>query len=703
MTHPSIHGRGAAHNPPNRFDPISVEREEWTHAEDPAPATHFYRDASRSIIATNDSPDVGFDASVNPYRGCEHGCVWCCSGETPVLMADGTNRLLADLTAGDEIFGTVRQGWYRRYVKTRVLAHWETTKPAYLVTLENGTEVVASGDHRFLTLRGWKFVTDTEQGRMRRPHLTTNDNLLGFGGLVGNRSISSEYRRGYLCGMIRGDAHLAHSKYKGSSGRLWNRFYFRLALVDTCGVDRSDIFLQHFGIKTKRFIFKNSNGVKREMTAIAAQNRCAVEAIMKLISWPSGPSADWSTGFLAGIFDAEGNYSGGILRIANTDPTSIDMISKSMLRLGFDAALERVTRGRGRPVMYVRLRGGLKEHLRFFHTVDPAILRKRNIEGQALKSQAKLRVVSIEPIGKRTLFDITTGTGDFIANGIVSHNCYARPTHEFFGLSAGLDFETKIFVKEDAPELLRQHLSSPKWEPKALAMSGVTDPYQPVERRLGITRRCLEVLEEFRNPVVIITKNHLVTRDIDLLQRLALHDAAMVNLSITTLRRSLQRVMEPRTSIPEKRLEAIRKLSGAGIPVGVLVAPVIPGLTDHEMPKILERAAEAGAVRAGWVMLRLPHAVKDVFEDWLGRHFPDRKAKVLNRLMSLRGGRLNDPRFGSRMRGEGPFAEQVRQVFEVSCRKAGLNRVSLELSTAAFRRPEAPEIGKPEGAQLTLL
>ncbi|MGH7550978.1 MAG: PA0069 family radical SAM protein [Gemmatimonadota bacterium] len=424
---------------------------------------------------------------------------------------------------------------------------------------------------------------------------------------------------------------------------------------------------------------------------------------MKLISWPSGPSADWSTGFLAGIFDAEGNYSGGILRIANTDPTSIDMISKSMLRLGFDAALERVTRGRGRPVMYVRLRGGLKEHLRFFHTVDPAILRKRNIEGQALKSQAKLRVVSIEPIGKRTLFDITTGTGDFIANGIISHNCYARPTHEFFGLSAGLDFETKIFVKEDAPELLRQHLSSPKWEPKALAMSGVTDPYQPVERRLGITRRCLEVLEEFRNPVVIITKNHLVTRDIDLLQRLALHDAAMVNLSITTLRRSLQRVMEPRTSIPEKRLEAIRKLSGAGIPVGVLVAPVIPGLTDHEMPKILERAAEAGAVRAGWVMLRLPHAVKDVFEDWLGRHFPDRKAKVLNRLMSLRGGRLNDPRFGSRMRGEGPFAEQVRQVFEVSCRKAGLNRVSLELSTAAFRRPEAPEIGKPEGAQLTLL
>jgi len=281
--------------------------------------------------------------------------------------------------------------------------------------------------------------------------------------------------------------------------------------------------------------------------------------------------------------------------------------------------------------------------------------------------------------------------------------CYARPTHEYFGLSAGIDWETKIFVKEDAPELLRRQLSSPKWEPKVLAMSGVTDPYQPVERRLEITRRCLEVLTEFKNPVVIITKNHLVTRDIDLLQRLAAHDAAMVNLSVTTLRRSLQRVMEPRTSIPAKRLEAIRRLSGAGIPVGVLVAPVIPGLTDHELPRILERAAEAGAVRAGWVMLRLPYAVKDVFEDWLGRHFPDRKAKVLNRLLSLRGGRLNDPRFGSRMRGGGPFAEQVRQVFEVSCRKHGLNRVPVELSTAAFQRPASGTSRIAEGPQLPLL
>ena len=265
--------------------------------------------------------------------------------------------------------------------------------------------------------------------------------------------------------------------------------------------------------------------------------------------------------------------------------------------------------------------------------------------------------------------------------------CFARPFHEYLDLSPGLDFETKIFVKEDAPELLRKELSARAWEPKVLIMSGVTDPYQPVERRMKITRGCLEVLAEFRNPVGIITKSDLVTRDADLLGELAGHGAAIVNLSITTLSKDLKRAMEPRAALPEKRLEAIRRLAEAGIPTGVMVAPVIPGLTDHEMPEILERAAEAGAVRAGWIMLRLPHAVKDLFADWLARHFPDRREKVLNRLRDLRGGVLYDPRWGARMRGDGPFAEQVRQVFDVTCRRVGLNVVPVELSTAAFRRP----------------
>ncbi|MCI0484675.1 MAG: PA0069 family radical SAM protein [candidate division NC10 bacterium] len=272
--------------------------------------------------------------------------------------------------------------------------------------------------------------------------------------------------------------------------------------------------------------------------------------------------------------------------------------------------------------------------------------------------------------------------------------CYARPTHEYLGFSAGLDFETKILVKEDAPELLRRELSSPRWKPQVLAISGVTDPYQPVERRLRLTRRCLEVLAEFRNPVVIITKNHLVTRDLDLLGEMALHEAAAVYLSVTTLDSRLARTMEPRTSHPTRRLAAIEALSRAGVSTGVLVAPVIPGLTDHEMPAIISAAAKAGAQSAGYVLLRLPHAVAPLFEAWLTEHLPERKDKVLNRIRAIRGGRLNDPRFGARMKGEGIFAEQIEDLFTLSCRKAGIVSRGPNLSTAAFRRaaPAQPSL-----------
>jgi DNA repair photolyase len=265
--------------------------------------------------------------------------------------------------------------------------------------------------------------------------------------------------------------------------------------------------------------------------------------------------------------------------------------------------------------------------------------------------------------------------------------CYARPTHEYLGLSAGLDFESKILVKQDAPELLRKELSSPRWNPLVLSMSGVTDPYQPVERRLRITRRCLEVLAEFRNPVVIVTKNHLVTRDVDLLSELTRHDAAAVAVSLTTLDDDLQRIMEPRTSRPARRLAAVERLAASGIPVGVMTAPVIPGLNDHELPALLSVAAEAGASFAAYVPVRLPYAVRPLFEDWLTRHFPERKVKVLNRIRSMRGGELNDARFGSRMRGEGLFAEHIAQLFSISCRRAGMGEGRFpKLSTAAFRR-----------------
>ena len=264
--------------------------------------------------------------------------------------------------------------------------------------------------------------------------------------------------------------------------------------------------------------------------------------------------------------------------------------------------------------------------------------------------------------------------------------CYARTTHEYLGFSAGLDFETKILVKENAAELLRRELAAPGWQPQLLGISGVTDPYQPIERQLELTRKCLKVLTEFLNPVALITKNSLVTRDLDLLGEMSTYQAAAVAISVTTLAVELARVMEPRTSSPRDRLQAIEKISAAGIPCGVSLAPVIPGLNDHEIPAILESASSAGARWANYLVLRLPGAVEPLFCGWLEQAFPERAAKILNRLQSMRQGRLNDSRFGTRMRGEGVFAEQIRSLYLNACERFGLATVGPELSTESFRR-----------------
>ena len=266
--------------------------------------------------------------------------------------------------------------------------------------------------------------------------------------------------------------------------------------------------------------------------------------------------------------------------------------------------------------------------------------------------------------------------------------CYARPGHEYFGLSSGLDFETKIFAKPEAAALLRKEMLAPKWKGELIAVSGVTDCYQPLERKLKITRSCLEVLLEFRNPTALITKNHLITRDVDLLSEMAKYDGVGVSISVTSLRNEIQSVMEPRTSVPARRLKAIETLARAGVPVNVMVAPVVPGLTDHEIPAILQAAKDAGARAAGYIMLRLPFAVKELFERWAERHFPDRKDKILNRVRELRDGKLYDPTFGVRMRGEGVFADQIEQLFDASVRKVGLNHDRFKISGDAFRKPD---------------
>jgi len=267
--------------------------------------------------------------------------------------------------------------------------------------------------------------------------------------------------------------------------------------------------------------------------------------------------------------------------------------------------------------------------------------------------------------------------------------CYARPLHEYLGFSAGLDFETKIVVKRDAPALLRAALARADWTPQVVALSGATDAFQPIERKLELTRACLGVFAEFRNPVAVITKNHLVTRDIDHLAALAEHGAAAVVLSITTLNPELARAMEPRASRPQRRLQAVRELRAAGIPVGVNLAPIVPGLTDEEIPALVEASRDAGAQFINLLMLRLPHGVKDLFAQWLTAYAPARKDKVLARIRDVRGQQLNDARFGLRLSGEGLYAAQIQALFDSACRRAGLSRALPRFSIDAFRRPNA--------------
>lgn len=687
-------GRGAVSNRAGRFESLSVERVDdgWGILDEPLPPleTKVLPEPAQSVITRNNSPDVPFDQSINPYRGCEHGCVYCMSGDTSILIGDGSLRPLAELAVGDEIYGTVKYGHYRRYACTHVLAHWRTIKPAWRIRLADGTELVASGDHRFLTERGWKFVAKDEAGG-QRPHLTLNNTLMGFGALptTAGREHSGDYRRGYLCGLIRGDGHLGAYRYSRPGRANGDQYRFRLAMADSEALDRATDFLSGFGIATDRFLFQAGTAIRRRMEAIRTSARASVAAIGRLIEWPDRPEGDWARGFVGGIFDAEGSFSGGTIRIANSDRRMIDVLSEGLRNTRFDSIVETPRPSAPKPVHYVRVRGGLREHLRFFGAFDPSISRKRDIQAQAVKSTANLEIVEIEPLGRRMeLFDITTGTGDFVANGIISHNCFARPSHAYVNLSPGLDFETRLFFKQDAALRLRQELNRRAYRPSPINLGANTDPYQPLEKRMGITRSILEVLAEAHHPVTIVTKSALVVRDLDVLATLAAEQLVRVFVSLTTLDDGLKRRMEPRASGPAARLAAISKLSSSGIPTGVMFAPVVPAINDHELEDVLAAAATAGAKTAGYLLLRLPGEVRDLFYEWLETHYPERANRVRNRIRELRGGRDNDPRFGHRMRGHGPWATLLRRRFEESCRRNGLEMGrSSPLSTGFFRPP----------------
>jgi DNA repair photolyase len=574
--------------------------------------TRFYEVRAKSILnRVPEASQVPFRWTINPYRGCSHACVYCQAGETPVLMADGSHKPIAELEVGDGIYGTeLGELRYRRYVRTTVLDKWITVKPAYRATLEDGTELVVSGDHRLLSNRGWKHVVNSPRGQPDRPHLTTRNSLVGTGAFAGQPIHDADYRRGYLCGVTRGEGTL--------------RAPFRLPIVDLEALRRARAFLVEEAVETDERMFQRAAGHDRGMTASSAPSASSFERISELIEWPVMPSLQWCRGFLAGIFDAEGSRSAFALRIANTDPLILAWTEACARRLGFDTAVDRTGNANG--LSSIRIRGGLSEHLRFFHLADPAITRKRDIEGQMVKTCAKLRVAEIEPLERALpLYDITTGTGDFIANGVVSHNCFARPTHKYLDFDAGRDFEREIVVKVNAPELLRAELAKASWKGEHVALGTNTDPYQWVEGRYKLMPGIWEAMRDAANPCSVLTKSPLLLRDLDLMKQIAARTEFSAALSVPTLDERAWRATEPRSPNPRARLEAVAELTRAGIRTGILVAPLMPGINDapEQIAPILEMASEAGAAYVTGIALHLRGDVKHLFFEWLREHRPD--------------------------------------------------------------------------------
>jgi DNA repair photolyase len=621
-----------------RWDNLTIEAQEGTalpgyrepaivrHFDAPeALDTRFYEVRAKSAL--NRVPErsrMPFRWTINPYRGCSHACLYCSWGETPILMADGRTRLLAHLSPGDLIVGTEVRGRYRRYVTTEVFAHWSTIQPGYRVTLEDGTELIASGDHRFLTNRGWKFVTGAYGGPGQRPHLTTNNELLGTGRFAAGPEESSDYKRGYLCGIVRGDGHIGSSAYKRADGTEGGRTHrFRLALADFEALRRAYRYLLDGRVYTEASIFSAGGGGRRAMLAISAQAERRVARLEEMIRWPLSPNDDWRKGFLAGIFDAEGSCGREALRISNKDRLILDWTTSCLRHFRFDCG-EEPPRPNG--VTCIRIRGGLRERLRFFHLTDPAITRKRTVQGMALKSGAKTRVMSVEPLGMAMrLYDITTGTGDFIANGVVSHNCFARPTHTYLDFNAGRDFEKEIVVKVNVPEVLRVELARPSWKGEHVAMGTNTDPYQWVEGRYKLMRGIWEAFRDAANPCSVLTKSPLLLRDLDLMKEIAAVADISANLSVPTIDEKAWRASEPHTPNPRARLEAVGELNRAGIPTGVLVAPLMPGINDDpaQVEEILQAAADAGATGVSGIGLHLRGEVRGIFMEWLRSYRPD--------------------------------------------------------------------------------
>ncbi len=631
----------------------------------------FIEVEAKSILNHVSGGYLPFNWTLNPYRGCTHACSYCLGGETPILMGDGHTRALAEVRTGDLVYGTVRAGSQRRYEVTPVLDHWSTVRPAYRVTLQDGTSLIASGDHRLLSDEGWKHVTGAREGPLARAHLIIDDTLVGTGRFADDPKPSPDYKRGYLCGLVRGGGSPA-SHSGGRGGRIARAPRGMVARADIEALNRAQDYLVDFGVGAREL--RLAAGPRKTMAVLLAARRGTRQTVLRIIEWPGAPSSGWCKGFLAGIFDASGGRSSGALRIPTADQIVVERIRACLRDLGFDFVVEANESGAGKAAAHcVRLRGGVGQRLRFWHTVDPAVMRTQSIAGAAIESCARLRVETIEPLGMEVpMFDITTGTGDFIADGMVSHNCFARVTHTYMDMNAGRDFESKIVVKVNAPELLRKELRARRWQGDPVAMGTATDPYQRAEGRYKLMPRIIDILAEQRNPFSILTKGTLILRDLDKL--VAASEVAEVSaaFSIGTLDEDVWRRSEPGTPHPKKRIEAVARLNAAGIPCGVMMAPVLPGISDseHQLRAVVEAAIDAGATHVSPILLHLRHGIKEVYTQWLADNYPDlmpryrdmyqsayaapneRKALSgrVNRLVDARGG-IKDKRRPRDVRG----------------------------------------------------
>ncbi|GAA2415875.1 hypothetical protein GCM10010404_87650 [Nonomuraea africana] len=666
----------------------------------------FYEIQAKSIINKVPAASrVPFSYTINPYRGCSHACSYCLAGDTPVLMADGRTRPIAELRAGDRIYGTRLVGGRRRYVVTEVLDHWSTVKAAHRVTLADGTRLVASGEHRFLTARGWKHVT----GDVGRPSLGDGDRLVGGGRFAEPPEYDDDYRRGYLfavlgpnsatpsvaasvgaasvgaisraaisLGAISGGAVSlgaiprviprgavsggAVSKGAASVGAVPGGVADRVrSFLDDLGLgldlletgDRvafgetpTDVLLEMGGLALGR----TPTDVERARPDAPAQGGGTIEGAGSVEEGdgtleiagglPARPSWGWLKGFLAGAFDR--------------DPASIT------------------------------LEGGAAERLRFLHTVDPASADPHGIEGAPVESAADVRVLSVEPLGVDVpMYDITTGTGDFIADGLVSHNCFARKTHEYLDLDAGHDFDSKIIVKVNAAELARKELATPRWGGHHVAMGTNVDCYQRAEGRYQLMPGILRALTEAANPFSILTKGTLILRDLPLLEAAARVTEVSTAVSVGFVDAGLWRAVEPGTPNPRRRLEACRRLTDSGIPCGVLMAPILPYLSDSpdRLEATVREIAAAGATHVTPIVLHLRPGAREWFLGWLAREHP----RLVPRYLELYGRGAYAPK---------SYQERVSTQVRELARQYGIGR------TPSWRiQPDQP----PQPEQLSLL